>query len=150
MGYTTKFNGVLKFKEDPSIQQLRDLQNILGEDIREHKDWAVDQSAFCSYIDLEVTEDFDGIRWDGSEKSYGMWECVNVVIREMRKKWPEFGLAGSLIAQGEDSDDQWLLEINDEGWAIKRDVPPIGIKVRCPSCGHKFRHQVEDQGHAHD
>lgn len=63
---------------------------------------------------------------------------MNVVIREMRKEFPEFGLNGTLIAQGEEFDDRWALVIGEDGFASKQSLSISGEVVKCPHCGAKF------------
>src|SRR4051812_39080287 len=111
MGYTTKFQGELKFKKELVATQLAHLKNMLGEDCREHPEWGAKD---LYYIDLEFTDDFSGLKWSGTEKTYGMERIVQLVIDEMRKKWPDFGLTGRLAAQGEDIEDRWTLAIKED------------------------------------
>lgn len=135
MGYTTTFTGELKFTHEPSVKQIAKLDSMFGEDCREHKEW---NAPGLYYIDLEHNDDYSGIRWNGAEKTYDLDGLVNVVIREMRKEFPEFGLSGTLIAQGEIADDRWQLVIGDDGLAKKVAVHIVGTKVQCPNCEHKF------------
>lgn len=143
MGYDTKFKGVLRFVHEPSVAQIKALNDLAGEDAREHAaDWALTatEARNLSYIDLRVTRSLDGLEWnDETEKTRGMVEAVNLVTRLMRAKWPEFQLTGELKAQGEDSDDRWILRMDEHGVAFKIDDKPTGLKVACPECGHKFR-----------
>lgn len=83
MGYTTNFKGELKFTKELKASELAKLSSMLGEDCREHPEW--DYEGPLYYIDLELLEDFSGIKWDGSEKTYSMTSMVNLIIREMRK-----------------------------------------------------------------
>lgn len=121
MGYTTEFNGVLKFNVELRPKELAHLKKFFGEDGREHPEWK-DNPHYMKdwyYLDLDLNEDFDGIQWSGAEKSYGMVDQVNFLIVEMRKLVPNFGLIGRLSAQGEDSDDSWTLDIGADGWATR-------------------------------
>lgn len=136
MGYNTIFKGELKFTSEPTAKQLSKLNSMFGEDCREHPEWGRKD---LSYIDLLITDDFTGIRWDdGTEKTYNLEQIVNVVLFQMRKEYPDFGLSGFLSAQGEDAEDRWDLFIGDDGFAHKRMVPIPGTKVQCPSCDHRF------------
>lgn len=135
MGYTTQFEGKLRFAVPPSVEQLAALNALLGEDAREHPEWEADR---LSYIDLDLTNDFSGLKWSGAEKSCDMDKQVNVVITQMRKRWPEFGLTGALAAQGEDVTDRWALEIGADGLACKRKIAMTGDVVECPHCERKF------------
>jgi hypothetical protein len=135
MGYTTKFLGSLKFTGELTATQLAHLKKMLNEDCRDHPEWGATD---LYYIDLELADDFSGLRWSGAEKTYSMEKLVNVVIREMRKRWPEFGLSGELEAQGEDHDDRWRLVIGADGMAAKVKHPRLGQKVECPYCERTF------------
>ena len=135
MGYTTTFTGELKFTHEPSVKQIAKLDSMFGEDCREHPEW---NARDLYYIDLEHNDDYSGIRWNGAEKTYDMTDLVNVVIREMRKEFPEFGLTGTLLAQGEDAEDRWQLVIGDDGFAKCIKVQIIGTRAQCPRCEHKF------------
>lgn len=138
MGYSTNFVGELKFASEPTASQLAALNAILGQDVREHKEWSVPDSSYVNYIDLELLPDFTGLKWSGAEKTYGLEESVNIVTREMRKVWPEFRLIGQLNAQGEDFEDRWTLQVDDEGYATKQPVVIEGKRVTCPHCDGKF------------
>jgi hypothetical protein len=137
MGYNTTFKGSLTFKHELSVPQLARLQEFFGEDCRDHKEWDAGKEA--GYIDLRMSKGYTGIEWDDeTEKTYGLTDSVNVIIREMRKELPEFGLEGQLVAQGEEIDDRWHLIIGDDGWAHKQDVVVFGDRVTCPHCGERF------------
>lgn len=134
MGYTTKFVGELKFTKELTDSQLAKLKTYLGEDCRSHPEWG---SPNMSYIDLELLGDFSGICWDGSEKTYDLEQKVNLVIEQMQKEYPDFGLDGKLRAQGEDIEDLWWLTMIN-GVAERKDIELTGRKVECPHCGEHF------------
>ena len=136
MGYNTDFLGTLDFIEELTASQIVKLRSILGEDCREHPEWKDEKG--MTYIDLKLTDDFSGIEWDNSEKSYDMPHKVKLVVRLMRETWPEFkGVKGKILAQGEDIEDRWEL-IADGGSVVEREVPIDGIVVECPHCGEKY------------
>lgn len=138
MGYNTRFSGVLKFATPVTVEMLAKLNTMLGEDANEIATPGVHGRDY-GYIDLVVSKDFSGIEWDtGTEKTYFLEKSVNVVLAEMRKEWPEFGLTGQLLAQGEDMEDRWALVMEDDGLAHKRKVAITGQRVQCPDCGHRF------------
>jgi len=58
--------------------------------MRKHSDWVNNFNG--TYIDYCLLEDFSGIEWNGSEKSYDMVDKLNFVLDEMRKEYPEFSL----------------------------------------------------------
>lgn len=135
MGYSTDFTGELKFTRELIASQLAAIKKMLGEDCREHPEWGAKD---LYYVDLELTDDFSGLKWSGAEKTYHMERIVQLVIDEMRKKWPDFGLSGQLNAQGEDVEDRWTLAIKADGNATKIKVPLVGQRIECPSCGKRF------------
>ena len=135
MGYNTDFSGTLQFTKELTASQLATLNKMLGEDCRDHPEWGVKD---LYYIDLELTEDFTGIKWNEAEKTYDLDQLVNVVIREMRKICPDFGLSGTLLAQGESINDRWALTIASDGFAVKRPIAIKGKVVECPHCGEHF------------
>lgn len=139
MGYSTEFTGTLRFASSPVVEQLAELGTMLGEDVRDHPEWgAVSTAKDFYYIDLKTTRDLMGLEWSGAEKTYNMVAQVNFVITRMRARWPEFGLVGALVAQGEDGDDTWTLEMVD-GAAVKKPRVLPGVRVKCPDCDHVFR-----------
>lgn len=135
MGYSTEFTGELKFTKEITIPQLAALNAMMGEDCRDHPEWSAPD---LYYIDLEITDDFSGIKWSGAEKTYDLEKLVNVVIRVMRGTWPDFGLTGQLLAQGENVEDRWSLTIGEDGWACRQKVALTGQIVTCPHCEHRF------------
>lgn len=135
MGYSTRFQGELKFTKELTASQLAHLKTMLGEDCREHPEWGTKD---LYHIDLELTDDFSGLKWSGAEKTYGLEKTTNVVIDQMQKKWPDFGLSGQLAAQGEDVEDRWVLTIKADGRATKVKTPPVGKKITCPHCEEDF------------
>lgn len=135
MGYTTKFEGALKIVGDPTLSMIKELKKFLGEDTRDHEEWG--DAGDCYYIQYELTEEMDGIKWDGSEKFYGAVDAVNIITRNMRKTFPDFAFSGELLAQGEDLPDRWRLVMKD-GVATHVDHPHAGKIVQCPDCGHEF------------
>lgn len=134
MGYTTKFRGELKFTTELTGKQLAKVKSFFGEDCRDHREWDCDGT----YIDLEFNGDFTGIQWDsGTEKNSGMVDHINLIITEMRKEVPEFGLKGTMTAQGEQYDDRWSINIVD-GKAVISEIIIKGHKVTCPHCDETF------------
>lgn len=138
MGYDTKFKGELKFKTELSAKALAKLNTMLGEDFRDHPEWG---GSGLTHIDLVLTDDFDGLRWDDeTEKTYDLPQKVTQVIKVMREAgFSDFALTGSLAAQGEEAEDRWDLVMDETGTVARQvQVPVPGTKVKCPSCRHEF------------
>lgn len=137
MGYTTQFKGELLFTTDVTQKELALIKTFFGEDLREHPEWQ--GRAQGSYIDLRFNELFTGIEWDDeTEKNHGIVSHINLIIEEVQKINPDFGLKGEMVAQGEDLDDRWRIVI-ENGIAVKKEIPASGDKVICPHCGEEFR-----------
>jgi hypothetical protein len=141
MGYTTEFKGELKFKKPIGLDAMRYLDSFLGKD-RRKIGWGADLRAYATggtywyHIDYELLRDGSGITWNGAEKAYDMQHIVNFLTKRMKEKgFEDFELCGSLLAQGEDIDDRWALDMVD-GVAVKR---MIGREVvdACEMCGHR-------------
>ena len=135
MGYSTKFTGELKFSAEATAPQLYALKEMMEEDCREHPEW---NAPGLYYIDLELNDDFTGVKWNGAEKTYDLDKIVNVILRVMREKWPQFGLTGTLLAQGEDIKDRWALQMGADGLAHKVTVAMTGRVIQCPHCEKSF------------
>ena len=92
---------------------------------------------FC--IDLEFTPEFDGLKWNGTEKTHGMVGAVNGIIHYMRAEFFNFKLEGEMFAQGEDIKDRWKLKIvSNDAFSFPIDVDTSQY-VKCPGCGYEFK-----------
>lgn len=124
MGYSTRFEGELKFVHSLIFDEWRELNQLLGADIRDFpglNDNAPFRLGF-TFIDLEYTDNLDGLRWDGSEKTWGMIDQINFISHQMRKINPKFQLEGEMRACGEEFGDMWLLKIDNNGRAYREDL----------------------------
>ncbi|MBL4798311.1 MAG: hypothetical protein JKY50_12920 [Oleispira sp.] len=137
MGYSTDFKGSLQFTRDLVGSELSILNGIFNEDVRDHDDWP-NPDGDLYYVAIELTDGMDGIKWDGTEKTYRMESLVNMLIEVAGRDIPDFGLTGEMLAFGEDLDDRWILRMID-GVATKIEIKPTGTPVECPECSHMFR-----------
>lgn len=139
------FKGILKIEPELKASQLAHLKKFLGEDLRDHHEWEKNeyyhQLHYC--IDLELTDDFTGLRWNGMEKTREMVAQVNYIISQMKKVCPEFKLSGKFEAQGYEPEDLWELVIDENGLAKKLETPPAGTKITCPHCEKIFFYNEE-------
>jgi hypothetical protein len=141
MGYSTDFEGTLTFAHEATAPQLAALNAMFGKDFRDHPEWTPERDEYGHYdpdIKLKLADDFSGIQWNGWEKAYRLDLSVNVVTNEMRKTWPDFTLAGELMAQGEDIEDRWRLYIDENGMAQREELALVGKLVTCPLCEGRF------------
>jgi len=142
MGYTTNFTGELKFKKELTASQIAHLNNFLGQDRREigfedDNDVYEVEDEYWYHIDLELTKDLSGLRWNGAEKTYDLDNIINFVTKQMRKKYPDFELVGEMSAQGEEAGDRWNLVMKD-GKAHREELKTISKECTCPRCGEKI------------
>lgn len=133
MGYSTEFEGILRFTHQLSVPQLAKLQSFFGENPDDHTDWLKTPGDKYSYVQYELTKDFTGLKWDGGEKFYYAVEALNLILLNMRAEWPDFGLEGQLEAQGEEMRDRWLLVI-ENGLAVRKEIKIEGSIYECPHC----------------
>jgi len=140
MGYSTQFDGVLKFTQPLTLEQAREIESLEGEDIRDSKiiqtslikSLEILKNQGWNYIDLQLADNDSGIEWNGSEKSYDMVGQVNYLLAHMRSKWPEFGLSGEMLAQGDEIGDVWKLVIRTD-WPSRKRLPSRMTESVVPS-----------------
>lgn len=120
MGYEISYRGQLNFVEPLTIKQLKKLQTILGKDVRENprcqkilKELSLkfDNKDYESldYIELRLTEDWDGLVHDGSENYNCLLEQINFVIAFMG----DIRLTGELEERGEEFGDDSIIRMVD-------------------------------------
>ena len=136
MGYSTQFEGELKFTTELTATQLGKVNSFFGEDCRDHPEWVGAEGLYG--VDLELLKDFSGLRWNGAEKTCGLVQVINMIVMNMREQWPNFGLKGKMLAQGDEVGDLWELVIGDDGLAYKRKVAINGSIIECPHCCSEF------------
>jgi hypothetical protein len=135
MGYNTEFKGSFTFKNELTTPQMAKLNTILGEDVRDHKNWPMGYE--CTFIDLEFTPDFTGLQWDNSEKSHDMEDMLNLIMEIMQSYMSGFHFEGEMIAQGEDIDDRYRIVIEND-FAVRKEIDMTGKKIKCPLCEGDF------------
>lgn len=140
MGYSTSFEGELRFVPELRSSELSHLKQFLGKDLRDFsgdKDAAVLCKECVYWVALDITDDFSGIKWNGAEKTYGMVDLVNFLTLKIRERCPDFYFEGELRATGEDFNDRWILRMVD-GVAVRVPLVALGDYVECPECDHTF------------
>jgi len=109
MGHSTEYIGKLKFKNELTIPQLKKLEGLTdcySEEINKN-------------INLEVTEDYNGLRWDGAEKTNDLEDVINFVIAQMELTYPLFELTGKLKCRGEEIDDIYNIVMENNVAVVK-------------------------------
>ncbi len=124
MGYTTQFDGSLKFNREMTEPELAFIKSMFWLEGDYSAPW-IHPHGKPHYIQLELTKDNDGIQWDGSEKFYDAVEAVNFIIDNAKRQITDFALSGQLLAQGEEVGDIWRLKIDGDGFAKRVNVKVI-------------------------
>lgn len=135
MGYNTEYVGILKFGRELTASELAILKSYFGEDCRDHKEWGEEIENY--YVNLEFTDDYSGLQWDGMEKTYNMPEIIEFIIKMAKKSIPDFELTGYFNCQGEDIDDRYRIVMEKNIPKVIKD-PPVGEKITCPHCEEEF------------
>lgn len=123
MGYYVRYEGEFKFTG--SALPVRTLKRLYTPgDIFASNDWDIktftktknsrDTKSFLHTIhtySLRLNEDWNGlIAHDDEVKSDYLLETLKVVLHEVRKDVPDFGLEGEVLATGEDGE-KWKVKI---------------------------------------
>lgn len=142
MGHSTSYKGVFPFETYLTAEQIDHLEDILGEDVRDHPEWETLASFklmnenYVNYIDLEL-DGFGGdkLKWNGSEKTNGLELQVNLVVELMQLAFPGVRLRpGAVIkARGEDGK-RYNIEVNSDGLAVV--VQPVKTAEKSITCPH--------------
>lgn len=141
MGYDTTFTGALFFTRELMASELAILRNFLDVDCRDHPEWEYDKDkSDLTYIDLNFNDDFTGLCWNEAEKSYDMVAKINLVIRNVKKKIPDFELRGVMYARGEEVGDVWKIVFDETGKAVSKEIPLEDDEevLTCPNCENRF------------
>lgn len=105
MGYTTRFDGHIKFSRQLTLDEKNQLDDIA----EDRHDEAGAPSTYCQWV-----TDKHGyyLEWDGNEKFYAYVEWLEWLIENKFKKWGVV-LNGSLKWQGEDNEDIGIITVKD-------------------------------------
>lgn len=147
MGYHTEFTGTLYFKNELTASQITAMSAIFGEDFREHPEWSKflepDAGSYVSWIDLQFNDDFTGIEWSGSENTYDLASCINLIVNYMESIGkPIIFEDGKIFAQGEEATDRWWLTVKNNVAKVIN-ITVTGKNITCPSCGEQFLVDIE-------
>jgi len=136
MGYTTTFQGEIKITPELTAKQIKFIEGMFG-DMREWNPVEAERLDL-THFDFEFNDNLDGIRWNGAEKFYNAELCMEYLIDQSLKAFPELKFNGILQAQGEEYDDRWHLVVKNNK-VTKREIKLKGRKVECPHCEQEFR-----------
>jgi hypothetical protein len=137
MGNSISYTGEFFFTTELSDAQRERLESyfdIVGIDGISHK----------AHIAFEYTLNEDGIQWTVTDHNYYIDEILNYLIDSMQIEYPDFGLEGEMLVQGEDVNDRYLITIVD-GRAISLGLNYGTTYVECPKCKHKHLIAIETE-----
>jgi hypothetical protein len=136
-----QYRGILKMEPDLKASHLKHLTQFLGKDIRNFPNWEKNEYYHKLHysIDLELTPDFEGLRWNGDIRTCEMIPQINYLITQMKETCPEFKLLGKFelheIGKGKIGE----IVFDENGFAKElKDIPPSGQEITCPHCKQTF------------
>jgi hypothetical protein len=110
MGYSTDFEGTIKIEPALTAKDMKKIEKFI-------EDPTFPSDFYTHHCDYEITEECDGIRWNGSEKSYDMDKILPLLIQKFFKPMG-YKLNGVMLAQGESMEDRWRMVVKDN--VVKR------------------------------
>ena len=115
MGYTTYFDGYLKFSRQLALDEKEDLDEIAEKDWRDDPERPDEYSYYCHWV-----SDKYGyyLKWDGGEKFYGYIEWLKWLIKKFFAP-KEIVLNGEVRWEGEEKGDIGKIIVKDNVITIK-------------------------------
>jgi len=111
MGYTTYFSGEIEVEPPLSAALVAEINAYNREDHRDEEAAGTAPGIWCQWI---ASDDGHEILWDDGEKFYDSPLWMTYVINRWLVPNGHVG-NGKIFADGEESDDHWMLEvINNE------------------------------------
>lgn len=119
MGYTTTFEGELEIfplLTGPQTTELNRFCNERHSLRREEGPNASDnhEASYAPGLHCDWETDGASLRWNGSEKSYDMFEWVEVLNERFFKPWG-CRLEGEVVATGQRAGDVWCIRADKDG-----------------------------------
>jgi len=109
MGYTTNFDGKLKFNRQLTLDEKNELDDIAEKDWRDDKSRPDEYAYFCQWV---PTEDGWCLEWDGNEKFYAYVEWLKWLIEKFFTP-KEIVLNGEIEWSGEEQGDIGKIIVKD-------------------------------------
>ena len=119
MGYTTTFEGELEIFPSLNAKQQTELSRFCDERHSRRRDDGPDASdnheaSYAPGLYCDWKTDGMSLMWNGSEKSYDMFEWVEVLNERFFKPWG-CTLEGEVVANGDRKDDVWCIRADKDG-----------------------------------
>jgi hypothetical protein len=111
MGYTTKFDGWLRFNKTPSADALEQWREAINTSTHDRRIKGM-PSSYCQWEFFKKATSECFLKWDGEEKFYDYinwldWLLKNIFLPN------ELSLSGTTLWQGEDVGDVGLITVID-------------------------------------
>lgn len=136
MGYSTSFDGSVKFSRGLTVEELRDLEGLVNYSTQSDEVDKYSTDHPDSYNQWEPLSDGTGLCWNLGEKFYDYVEWMQWLINEYLVP-RGIHTNGTIRYQGEEIGDVGRIEVEDD-IVRKIALDPEGI-VECPSCGERFK-----------
>jgi len=121
MGYNTDFTGQLRLSKQLPFEKAFEINEYLE---RDHQGEDLSQLGICTRwcdwrLQLDDPLGSQYFYWNGSEKSYDMFEWMQFIYERFLK--PEgITLSGLVEAVGEDPTDRWAIAFDEANEQVKR------------------------------
>lgn len=148
MGYNTSFTGKIRILSEDANASFAIVSGLLDR-FDDAEKMAADfhfpedklDSDRAGYFALSVKDDNDGsfLTWDGSEKTYGMVNALNILMFAAKSISPSIIFHGEMVAQGEGVGDIWGVSVKDSfATRVEFEIGSDKREVCCPACGKRF------------
>lgn len=115
MGYTTRFEGHFILLKCLTVKQKHEIDEFTSKDHR-NEDYCPDGQYYCLW---GVTEDGEGVCWDGGEKFSKYTEWLRILIEKFFKPWG-IRVAGRVRYIGEDWDDTGFIIVGPDEQTVEK------------------------------
>ena len=133
MGYDTRFKGAITIEPPCDLELYNRVNDYCRDEDKVRDGKNVPDYGWCDWL---VSKDGKAIgHYEETEKSYEMEAWLRVLVRDFFAPAGRV-LNGSMLAQGEDMEDRWCLNVKDNE-VTRTDAKPDGVVV-CPECQHRF------------
>tara|TARA_R110000744_G_scaffold380215_1_gene500200 strand:- start:2527 stop:3063 length:537 start_codon:yes stop_codon:yes gene_type:complete len=122
MGHSTNYTGTIRIN-NLNLEKVRKLKTFLGADKRDlMRDGVITEAQmdlleYSYFFDMELDEEMTALQWNGSEKTNGLENWLNLVGCALDLDYQE---GDSLLCQGEEIEDRYLIMIEGGAAFMRR------------------------------
>src|SRR5512137_2875250 len=119
MGYTTEFEGTIEIFPSLTPKQAREINSFCDSRHSQRREGGPDandnrEASYAPSLHCDWETDGMSLFWNGSEKSYAMFEWLEVLNFRFFKPWG-CTLEGEVVARGARKDDVWAIRADKDG-----------------------------------